>query len=338
MKNITLIFIITCSIFQQLHAQYFYKEGYIQITNTGDAIKSLSFKNLEIYPLIAGQQFVDANRDVGKYTTLKESLAQQKIRITETEAAPSQDNSRNSQAQLVRGSSNSATVNTLYIQNISKDTIFVMAGEVVKGGKQDRVIAQDMILPPHSEKIDLAVFCVEKGRWTYKEHSQFDGYFSVVSNSVRKTVIKEKNQTAVWDKVDITVSRNKAESSTGAYTNLGNAEDYQKELKEYLSYFGSKFKDTNNCIGFVGVSGDRIIGCDIFATAELFEKQKEGILKGYITEAIVSDTKPDLEFNEVEKYLNYILTSKPEEQDSHIEEKGSQFKHNNKKLHISTFE
>lgn len=310
MKNIALIFIITFSIFQQLQAQYLYREGYIQITNTGDAIKSLSFKNLEIYPLIAGQQFVTANRDIGKYTTLKESLAQQKIRITETESSPNQNNSRNNRTQLVNGSSNSASVNTLYIQNISKDTIFVMAGEVVKGGKQDRVIAQDMILPPHSEKIDLAVFCVEKGRWTYKEHSQFDGYFSVVSNSVRKTVIKEKNQSAVWDEVDKAVSRNKAESSTGAYTNLVNAEDYQKELKEYLSYFSREFKNTTNCIGFVGVSGDRIIGCDIFASAELFEKQKEGILKGYITEAIVSNTKPDLEINEVEKIFELYIDIK----------------------------
>ena len=33
------------------------------------------------------------------------------------------------------------------------------------GGKQDRVIAKDRIVPPGSDPIDLSVFCIEPGRW-----------------------------------------------------------------------------------------------------------------------------------------------------------------------------
>ena len=46
-----------------------------------------------------------------------------------------------------------------------------MAGEVVKGGKQDRVIAQDVVLAP-GETIDLNAFCVEKNRWVTKNENQ----------------------------------------------------------------------------------------------------------------------------------------------------------------------
>lgn len=373
MKKAVFILLITFSIIQILNAQYLYNEGYIQTVSNDQATKSFTFNNLQIYPLIAEKQFIEAHRDFGKYTTLKEALETKKIKITETETISNQDNINNNELnqdnindnevnlqlddtinitvqnnmiqqtniQIQRVNTNisgSASVNMLYIQNISNDTIFIMAGEIVKGGKQDRVIAKDMIIPPNSEKIDISVFCVEKGRWTYKKNSQFDGYFSMASNNVRKTVIQKQNQSAVWDEVSKTVKKNKAESSTGAYTNLINSENYQKELKEYLQFFNKALENTNSCIGFVGVSGDKIIGCDIFATSELFKKQSEGILKGYITEAITSNTKPNVKFNEIEKYLNFILASNPDEQNANIKSKGSQFMYNNKKLHITTFD
>jgi len=364
MKKTSLILLITFLIFKITSAQYLYDEGYIQTVSDDQATKSFTFKNLQIYPLIAEKQFIEAHCDIGKYTTLKEALEKKKIEISETETIVNRDNINDNQInqqlddtiniavqnnviqqndvqiqqQLNVNTGGSASVNKLYIQNISKDTIYIMAGEVVKGGKQDRVIAQDMIIPPNSKKIDLSVFCVEKGRWKYKDKSKFDGYFSVASNNVRKTVIQKQNQSAVWEEVDKTVKKNKAESNTGAYTNLVNSENYQKDLKEYLQFFNIAINNTDNCIGFVGVSGDKIIGCDIFATSELFKKQSEGILKGYITEAITSDSKPNVKFNEIEKYLNFILTSNADEQNANIKSKGNQFKHNNKKLHITTFD
>ncbi len=370
MKKIALIVLISFYFLQILNGQYLYEEGYIQTVSNDEALKSFTYKNLQIYPLVAEKQFIEAHSDLGKYSTLKEALEQKKIKITETETITNQDSTiieepvqnnvniinqlpddtitaiqnneiqQNMQIQqrlnVVGGGS--ATVNKLYIQNISNDTIFIMAGEVVKGGKQDRVIAQDMIILPGSEKIDLSVFCVEKGRWQYKDKSKFEGYFSVASNNIRKTVIQKQNQTAVWDEVSKTVKKNKAESSTGAYTNLINSENYQKELKLYLQFFNKAIRGTNNCIGFVGVSGDKIIGCDIFATTDLFTKQSEGILKGYITEAITLDAKPKVEFNKIEEYLNYILTSNADEQNANIKSKGNQFRYNNKKLHITTFD
>jgi hypothetical protein len=57
-------------------------------------------------------------------------------------------------------------VNELQIENLGADEVFVQSGDIVKGGKQDRVLTVSLVLPPKSGKIPIASFCVEQGRWT----------------------------------------------------------------------------------------------------------------------------------------------------------------------------
>src|SRR5438445_44574 len=53
-------------------------------------------------------------------------------------------------------------VNELTIENVSQtEEVFVQAGDIVKGGQQDRVLAVDLIIPAHSGKMPIAAFCVE---------------------------------------------------------------------------------------------------------------------------------------------------------------------------------
>ncbi len=139
------------------------------------------------------------------------------------------------------GGGASDEVNKLFIQNTGNDSIFIMAGEVVKGGKQDRVIAMDMVIPPHSEPIDLSVFCVEHGRWTYDGSDASDGFTghaNVANTSVRKAAVVSKNQSEVWSKVEEVTTANDAQTSTGTLNALEKDADYQKELKEYEAKFG----------------------------------------------------------------------------------------------------
>jgi hypothetical protein len=75
--------------------------------------------------------------------TLDEALAKHAVRVHET-----------------------GNVNELQIENLSADEVFVQSGDIVKGGKQDRVLTVSLILPPKSGKIPIASFCVEQGRWT----------------------------------------------------------------------------------------------------------------------------------------------------------------------------
>jgi hypothetical protein len=56
-------------------------------------------------------------------------------------------------------------VNTLEIENNSENEIYIQAGDIVKGGKQDRVLTTSLVLPPRSGKVSIGSYCVEQGRW-----------------------------------------------------------------------------------------------------------------------------------------------------------------------------
>lgn len=57
-------------------------------------------------------------------------------------------------------------VNELIVENISpKYDVFIQSGDIVKGGKQDRVLAISIIVPRNSGKVSIEAFCVESGRW-----------------------------------------------------------------------------------------------------------------------------------------------------------------------------
>jgi hypothetical protein len=75
--------------------------------------------------------------------TLQEALAKGSVQVVET-----------------------GRVNELQIENTSPEEVFIQAGDIVKGGRQDRVLTVSFLLPPKSGRVPIASFCVEQGRWT----------------------------------------------------------------------------------------------------------------------------------------------------------------------------
>jgi hypothetical protein len=307
------------------NAQYNSKNLTIKETAT----TGFTYKNLRLFPIYANETFMNAHKDLGKYMSLQKALEQKKVAITETV-----NNSNGVQT-------GSATVNTLFIENTSSDTIFLMAGEIVKGGQQDRVLAQDMILSPKSGKKDISVFCVEHGRWSYTDESEqagkkFYGYSKVTSNNIRKTAIVDKSQQGVWDKVANVTAKNEASTETGTYTALDTSKKYNNELNGYTDYFKSAMKSEHNVIGVVACSGDKVIGCDMFATPVMFNEHLEGLLNAYSTEAMTNGSQAKADYSKVQSYLDNILSDESK-QDEKVSKNGTMLKSKDKKLHIATF-
>lgn len=305
---------------------------------------SFTYKNLRLYPVFANQVFLDEHKDISKYTPLQKAVAEKKITVTETGSA-AHANVANEHARsntlVGQSSGGSGTVNTLFIENTSNDTIMIMAGEVVKGGKQDRVLAQDMVLLPHSGRKDIAVFCVEHGRWQYSEESQkanhtFYGYSNVSTMSVRKAAVVEKDQQKVWQNVAEVTAKNSASSHSGSYTALDTSKKYNEELKAYLSFFNSKLKAEPNVIGVVACTGNKVIGCDMFATPGMFQQYVDNLMSSYSTEAISNGTEATTSYQTVQSYLDKILLDEST-QESDVEKNGTILKSRGKKLHLATF-
>jgi hypothetical protein len=56
------------------------------------------------------------------------------------------------------------SVNNLTLTNKAGKPLFMLAGEVIIGGKQDRIIGQNTIIAANAT-LEVPVFCVEHGRW-----------------------------------------------------------------------------------------------------------------------------------------------------------------------------
>ena len=318
MKLKIIFTLLVMSVFMTSHlfSQFVLKDGYLSMLAKEKTEQGFKYKNLVLYPILGGNQFVRESYKAN-YTLLEDALKQKKVVITE------KDNT-------------GGEVNQLYIENKSSDTVYVMAGEVIKGGKQDRVISDDRVLVPKSGKINLDVFCVEHNRWNYKSDRNFSQYHSLSTNSVRKSAVKDKNQGDVWQKVaDVTTKQN-AQTSTGTYTALTNSGAFTNDLNAYMAYFTASFKNLPNCVGFVAISGDKVIGCDIFASTDMFNKQLKNLLQSYCTEAITSGKTAAPDYNKVNSYLkNYLAEEKG--QDANIDKVGTKYEYKGKKLHINTY-
>lgn len=318
------------------HLDFQFKEA----PTASSSSSHITYKNLRLYPIRAKQSFLEQVKDMGKYTPLREALAKKWVVITEQEGSePAIQERVNNQIQQTQNQvGGGATVNQLFIENTSQDSIYIMAGEIVQGGKQDRVIAQDVVLAPNQGKIDLSVFCVEKGRWTYgeSENKAFDTYYGQGSLTMRGVVDQKQNQQKVWEEVDRSNTANMVQSKTSAYTAQKSSGDFRKQQEEYIAYFNKQFAGEKNVIGVLVATGDRIVGCDMFASPQIFNSQFESLIVAYTSEAITDGAPLQVSEGQVKKYMDQLLANETL-QKQFIKEKGKVFENKNRKLRISTY-
>lgn len=130
----------------------------------GDEVSTSGYKvldpirhgSLTVFPVVAARTY-----PTGEFLTLDEGLRSGEVVVTE--AGNVQGLIRRPGVPSIRH--DGAEVNRLVLVNNSKRPLLLLAGEIVTGGKQDRVIGKDRIVPAESDSIDLSVFCVEPGRW-----------------------------------------------------------------------------------------------------------------------------------------------------------------------------
>src|SRR5260370_29428242 len=119
----------------------------------------MRYGNLTVFPVVASKSY-----PTGEFLTLDEGLRSGEVVVTEY------GNVRGLIRRHPPGITpaiqrKGAEVDGLVVVNNSRRPLLLLAGEIVAGGKQDRVIGKDRIVPAESDPVDLSVFCVEPGRW-----------------------------------------------------------------------------------------------------------------------------------------------------------------------------
>ena len=217
-------------------------------------------KNLAIY-VVRGQ-----TSDGRRFITLDEGLAEKTVLVREKGGRAGRDE---------------ASVNELEIENKSDRWLFLQAGDVVRGGKQDRTIAVDVTLGPGSGPQPIDAFCVEHGRWAPRAGGmQFSGNTAIVSgNALKMSIQGEKNQSRVWEEVakrDRLAARKVAEaspgepapatlSSSGTYNAIVDHDTIRSGREEYVQALAPHLRDAD-AVGIVVAINGRLTAADVYAS------------------------------------------------------------------------
>jgi len=274
--------------------------------------------NLTVFPVVAAKSY-----PTGEFLTLDEGLRSGEVVVTE--AGNVQGLIRRHSTPIIRN--DGAQVNRLVLVNNSKRPLLLLAGEIVSGGKQDRVIGKDRIVPAESDPVDLSVFCVEPGRWVAtSEHfgASQAMYGTNVSGpiknaqppmaimaqpSVRAKAMGDKNQNEVWAEVRKQreeVAGNLAANSptvadqisrTTSYAKVNENEEVRKQVDAVAKPIEQNYQSLirqlrdRNAVGVVVAVNGRIIWADVFASTDLLEKYWPKLVRSYASEAVVTRAK-----------------------------------------------
>jgi hypothetical protein len=192
-----------------------------------------------------------------------------------------------------------SNVNELLVQNkSSKYEVFIQSGDIVKGGKQDRVLSIDIIIPARSGKISIEAFCVESGRWEKRKNENVGEFSSsnerIVSKDLKLAANKARSQSEVWKRVEETQDKlstnvgatvKSSTSSTSLQLSLENKE-VTATVDEYVKKLSGIINGKTDVIGYAFVINGKINSADIYASNFLFKKLWLKLLKASAVEAV----------------------------------------------------
>jgi hypothetical protein len=234
-----------------------------------------------------------------------------------------------------RGTASTENVHFLRINNNSNKSLYISSGEMVAGGRQDRMMAKDTILAPSNKDQYVPVMCVEEGRWSEKEKKFLYGNYA--NPHLRKLLDINKNQVLLWNEIGTELGQGNIKNKTLAYMSKYSDKKQMPLVDEYYHFFLQKFRNTDSSIlGFVAVSGGRVVGCDIFNDNQLFFSQLEPLLKGYADEAVFFGSPITLSDNDLKDYMDKLLSSE-KGQEKFVKDNGKIFRQDGEVIHINTF-
>jgi len=194
-------------------------------------------------------------------------------------------------------------VNELAIENqSSSEEVFVQAGDIVKGGQQDRVLAVDLILPLKSGKMPIDAFCVEHGRWTQRGAEGMNQFSlseeTLPSKDLKLAAKSEASQARVWREVEtaqgqLTDSLNTDVRSSASRSSLQLAlenDKVQQSTAKYIDKLTSVIDGQSDVIGFVFAINNELNSADVYPSNAMFKQLWPRLLKAAAVEAVADSS------------------------------------------------
>jgi len=304
-------------------------------------LEPVTYENMSVFPVVASN-----TRSTDEFITLDEGLSSGAVTVSErgAEIMRRSRDGRPATTQQYGG----ASVNELVLVNHGNKPLILLAGEMVSGGKQDRIIGKDRIVPVGAEPLPLDVFCVEHGRWS--NGGNFSAANTMVHPSVRESAAVARQQMEVWNSVtkgSNSVSAGSAHSTaaapapviserslsvtantdapTVAYDKMYNNSKVNRSLDPFVDEIQRRFARATSelkgerVVGVVIAYGGEVAWSDIFASPQLFERYWTKLLRSYVVEALARPgTKEVATLKDAEEFLHPLKGTEKIESDPDV--------------------
>ena len=290
------------------------RQAAIESFNSSFSIQEgIKFRNLEVFAVCSQQPMDNDN-----YITLAEGLESGQVKIYEKSAQ-----AVTTVESLAQEISTGNDVDRIYVVNKSDKDLYLMPGEIVYGGDQDRCVGREYVVKPDKKRsVPIEVFCVEEGRWGARSEDdtieqlqvadainvqngrlspqekaklandgQFVASFGNVTNSVRKAAQFDKQQSKVWEEVADVNSQSGVASPSTAFTKNYSDENTLETISDYQDSLLAKIDQQENVVGVIIAVDGKVESMDVFNSSSLFRKLWPRLLKSFALEA-ASSSKP----------------------------------------------
>ena len=278
----TIIFSLDCIV---CRAQLTYSELQVMYDS------AWTFKNLQMIPIKfkpKGDGCPTISGDLPtRLISFSEALLKHKIKVQEMQYE------------------NGADVNLLQVTNHSKQNIVVQGGEVLEGGKQDRMVGETKYRAPGTTDY-IQVYCVEKRRWSPK--AKDFKHQGMANREVQKVMNLSKRQSQVWKEIDKEFKAVNKTSETWSYLELYN--NRVTVDTSYINFFTRKYVESDSNIGgFIFITDNKIMSTEIFAGNSLLDVTFGNMLNSYVQSAISNGAKPTVPIATQKQFMDEILSS-----------------------------
>jgi hypothetical protein len=297
--------------------------------------KPIAFRNLTIFPVASKTPMPE-----DRYLTLDEGLKSKSIEVYEVGAEPRSERSNTTssgrrtiqtplgtvvQRTIDPSEGDSADVNHLMVINLSNKSLYLMPGEIIYGGQQDRCVGEEYLIAPDKKPVKISVYCVEQGRWAARGENQSvqslrslaDSSGSSVDPQTLQRLSREaqsgkfvapagnldkkgrlavqggKGQSEVWNSVGQTNSASGAMNSSNAFTANYTQSDMSKKLRAYTKELQDPVAKHPQVVGAIVAVNGKVEAIDVFHSTPLFKKLWPKLLQSHALDAVAAG-KPKL--------------------------------------------
>ena len=275
---------------------------------------AIIFRHLKLIPIKRIEQVTDSNFTTPNSISLKAGMGKGTVKLKE------------------RGNYMLDNINVLLIENNSGKDLVIKSGEIVMGGRQDRVFARDTILAAGKQHL-VPVYCIEENRWSEKERKII--YRGTTGSGLQTIIDTAQNQTKVWDEIRRLLKQNN-QTGSSSYAALLNNKKVADTSQQYIRHFLQQLRSKDSSIvGIIASTGHKILGADVFISTSLFYQTLPGLLEKYCNEAVLTGSAANTNHSHESAYANELLS--PQTQATFLSKKGKRFFYKNVLIQLTGF-